>query len=202
MKPAPDTFQPAWEIAHLFPLQGTWSEEDYLVLTSRINRLVELSDAMVEVLPMPTRSHQRLVLFLYRLFYAVLEAPGIASVLTAPLRVRLWEGKIREPDLVVMLAEHQGREHEQFFEGADLVVEVVSPDDPDRDRIRKRVEYAQAGISEYWMVEPQSEEVLVLQLRGVQYTEFGRFQRGDTAHSALFPELQVEVTALFDAASA
>ena len=57
--------EPAWEIARLFPNQGFWSEEDYLALDG--NHLVEFSDGYVEVLPMPTTSHQRIVLFLYEM---------------------------------------------------------------------------------------------------------------------------------------
>ena len=56
----------AWEVAPLLPERGEWREEDYLWLTNHTNRLVEFSDGYVEVLPMPTDEHQRIVLFLYR----------------------------------------------------------------------------------------------------------------------------------------
>ena len=51
--------EPAWDIARLFPPQGQWSEEDYFALDT--NRLVELSDGFIEVLPMPTMVHQLIV---------------------------------------------------------------------------------------------------------------------------------------------
>ena len=54
--------EPAWEIARLFPNQGGWSEQEYFDL-SRGNRLVEFSDGFVEVLPMPTTTHQMIVFF-------------------------------------------------------------------------------------------------------------------------------------------
>ena len=50
---------PTWEIAHLFPAQGAWSEEEYLDLPG--NRLVEFSNGFLEMLPVPTTSHQALV---------------------------------------------------------------------------------------------------------------------------------------------
>lgn len=191
---------PAWEVAHLFPLQGAWGEGDYLALTRQTNRLVELSEGCVEVLAMPTRSHQRIVLFLYRLLFQLLELPGLASVFVAPLRVRLWQGKIREPDIVVMLAAHRDREHEDCFEGADLVIEVVSPDDPARDLVTKRDEYARAGIPEYWIVEPHAQQITVLRLEEQRYHEHARGGRGAAVESALLPVLRAEVSAVLDAA--
>jgi hypothetical protein len=59
-----DVSEPACDVARLFPDQGTWSEEEYLALNS--NRLVEFSHGDVEVLPLPTTSHQLIVAFLYR----------------------------------------------------------------------------------------------------------------------------------------
>jgi hypothetical protein len=49
----------------LWPFQGPWSEDEYLSLQNRTNRLVELSDGRIEVLPMPKPLHQRIVLYIY-----------------------------------------------------------------------------------------------------------------------------------------
>ena len=79
------------------------------------------------------------------------------------------------------------------------MVEVVSPDDPDRDLVIKRLEYAQADIPEYWIVNPLAQEILVLWLSGAEYVERGRYGRGQTAMSATLPDLQVAVDAVLDA---
>lgn len=55
--------EPVWEIAELFPEQGAWTERQYLSLQT--NRLVEFDNGTIEVLPVPTKTHQRVVLFLY-----------------------------------------------------------------------------------------------------------------------------------------
>jgi hypothetical protein len=49
---SPSVPGPAWEIPEFFPAQGDWSEHDYFAL--KTNRLIELSDGRVEVLPAPT----------------------------------------------------------------------------------------------------------------------------------------------------
>src|SRR5207253_2015602 len=99
--------EPTWEVAYLFPAQGTWSEEEYLTLNG--NRLVEFSQGVLEVLPVPTTSHQLVVAYLYGLLLAFVSGRDLGTVLFAPLRVRLWRRKFREPDIVVMLKEHAGR---------------------------------------------------------------------------------------------
>jgi Uma2 family endonuclease len=54
-----------------------------------------------------------------------------------------------------MKAEHRNRRTFDYWEGADLVVEIVNRDDPARDLETKRAEYAEAGIPEYWIVDPR-----------------------------------------------
>ena len=70
---------------------------------------------------------------------------------------------------------------DRFWTGADLVVEVVSPDDPSRDFVQKRGDYAEAGIPEYWIVEPGTETITVLTLAGGTYVERGVFDRSTHA---------------------
>jgi Uma2 family endonuclease len=72
-----------------------------------------------------------------------------------------------------------------------LVVEVVSPGELQRDRdyVAKRMQYQDRGIPEYWIVDPQRQTVLVLELSEDTYTEVGTFQEGDRIQSSLFPDL-------------
>jgi Uma2 family endonuclease len=183
------------------PSQGGWSDEHYLWLTDRTRRLIEFTDGRVEVLPMPTESHQIILLFLYRLFYAhIKESPREGVVVTSGLRMRVREGKFREPDLLLLRDRSDPRRRDRFWLGADLVVEIVSPDDPARDLVVKRADYAEASIPEYWIVDPADETVAVLKLAGSAYVEHGVFARGDTATSPLLDGVAVDVAALFDEA--
>jgi Uma2 family endonuclease len=78
-------------------------------------------------------------------------------------------------------------------------LEVVSDDKPERDLVQKRCEYAEAGVPEYWVVDPQSEAISVLTLRGNQYAEAGIYRRGDRAPSVLLAGFSPDVAAVFDA---
>src|SRR5437016_587011 len=90
--------EPTWDIARLFPAQGYWSEQDYLDLDT--NQLVEFSHGFVEFLPMPKLSHQLIAGLLYRLLESFVSANGLGTVVDAPYKVRLWEEKYREPDVI------------------------------------------------------------------------------------------------------
>ena len=188
--------EPAWEVATLFPAQGAWSEEEYLSLDT--NHLVEFSHGQIEVLPMPSDKHQTIVLFLSAILVAYAQRIG-GKVLVAPLRLRLWREKIREPDLLFLADANDPRRQNAYWTGADLVIEVVSPDDPQRDLVTKRSEYAQAGIPEYWIVDPQRETITVLRLDGATYVEHGVFPRGEVATSAYYAGLQAPVNDVLDA---
>ncbi len=179
-------------VLELLPRQGDLSEEDYLWLTDHSNRLIEFADGHIEVLPMPTRSHQLLLKFLLRLFEQAVEPAG-GIVLFAPLRLRLRPGKFREPDLLLLLDAADPRNQERYWDGADLVLEIVSADKPERDLVEKRQEYAEAGIPEYWIVNPLNQTITVLTLDDSRYREHGVFTAGMRASSALLPTFSLAV---------
>jgi Uma2 family endonuclease len=194
-----DEPQPAWDIARLYPDQGFWEESDYLSLDT--NHLVEFSDGYIEVLPMPTQSRQLIVQFLSNALFAFVSAAKLGRVLFAPLRVRLRKGHYREPDVVFMLAAHANRMGEKYWNGADLVMEVVSddPESRERDLIKKRAQYAAAAIPEYWIIDPSERLVTVLKLEGKQYAVHGEFKSGQCATSALLNGFALDVDRVFAA---
>ncbi len=117
----------------------------------------------------------------------------------APLRLRVATGKFREPDLLLLLSASDRRRQNRYWTGADLVVEVVSPDKPERDLVSKRQDYAAAGVAEYWIVNPSNETILVLVLNKKRYRRLGSFARGSVARSSLLQGFQLGVDQVFDA---
>ena len=146
---------------------------------------------------MPTTTHQLIVVYLYRALSAFVEQQNLGMALVAPLRVRTLARKYREPDIVFMLAEHRARILEEYWEGADLVMEVVSDDDRRRDLETKRQEYALANIPEYWIVDPQQSSITVLHLKDGFYCVGGEYRAGHQAGSVLLPGFFVDVTTVF-----
>ncbi|HET6250122.1 MAG TPA: Uma2 family endonuclease [Tepidisphaeraceae bacterium] len=200
--PRPQTGEPAWDIARLFPLQGYWDEGDYLALGT--NHLVEFTDGRIEVLAMPKPAHQRIVLYLCDEIRAFVRPEKLGEALIAPMPVRLRARKYREPDVMFMLAKHAKRKSADYWKGADLVMEVVSDDDESRrrDHKQKREDYAAAGIPEYWIVDPATATITVLSLHRGEYRTHGEFKKKQRATSVLLAGFSVEVGEVFGAATA
>lgn len=187
-------------LADLSALQGYWTQAQYLKLTNDGNRLIEFTDGRIEFLPMPTQRHQAISRFLFRALDSFVRDIG-GEVFYAPLRLRIRDGKFREPDLLLVRDAEDDRCRDDYWLGADVVVEVISPDNPDRDIVDKRMDYAEAGIPEYWIANPMDETVTVLVLADGGYREHGVFRPGEHAASSELPGFSVDVRETFNAAS-
>lgn len=187
----------------MYPPQGAWSEEEYLSLTDSTNRLIEFTGGRLEFLPMPTEAHQLIVIFLFDALRAFAQ-PHLGIVLFAGLRVKLAAGKLREPDVVFIRKENYAKRGQRYWESADIAMEVVSDDvdSRERDYVRKVAEYAEAGVPEYWIVDPKEEKITVLTLPdgASAYAQHGLFKPGESATSKLLDGFSVDVQAVFDAA--
>ncbi|MBI2805549.1 MAG: Uma2 family endonuclease [Planctomycetes bacterium] len=193
--------EPVWNIARFYPLQGDWTEEDYFSLERTSgNWMIELNDGCLEFPPMPDPFHQDIVDFLFTAFKAFLKDRQFGRAYFAPLPIRLWAGQIREPDIAI-LGYHRLKNKRKAPDGADLVVEIVSPGEEarERDLETKRREYAKAGIREYWIVDPEERTITVLTLSGKSYRVHGVFEAGDEAASKLLKGFKVAVSGAFAA---
>ncbi len=201
-KPTPAMLRAVGDPPDGFPM----SDAQFDAMTTEFG--VELVNGRLDYLPMPFDLHAGIVHFLTLAFADHLRAAGSSAVLRgSKIRIRIPESarttrNTREPDLVLLLDPDDERRGPEVWTGADLCIEVVSPDDPDRDYILKRPEYAAAGVLEYWIVDPRprtaaddrGRSIRVLTLDGDAYRERA-FGEGETAAGTLLPGLTVEVTA-------
>ncbi len=191
------------EIARLFPLQGEWTEEKYFALPET-NHIVELSNGRLVMPDLPTDSHQFAVGELFAAIHSFARKHKLGQARVAPLSVHLWEGKIREPDVVFMSAEHADRIEEDYWGVPDLAIEVISPrrehssGTENTDRKEKFKEYAQAGVPEYWLVDTQNRTIEVYVLREGKYNLLGKWGVGEVARSEILPNFEVPVAAVIE----
>ena len=164
------------------------SPADYYAI-SELGRVVELSDGNVEFSDPPTCVHQRILLRLSVALHTFVTARKLGEVCFGPLPVELWSGKIREPDLMFVSTAHASRIG-VYLGVPDLAVEILSPGSVYKDREVKRKEYAQAGVAEYWIIDPEA--------RTVDIYEVGRHFAGtDVLTSELFPGFSIPLAELF-----
>ena len=184
------------EIAELYPKQGEWTEDDYFTLPDT-NRIVELSDGRLSMPPLPVPKHQRIVHKLVKKFDRFIEANELGEIYFAPLPVRLWQDKIREPDIFFIAKEHLDRVKEKYCEVPDLVVEVVSRATERVDRIEKFNEYERAGVREYWICDADNETIEIYVLKKGKYKLKAKCKKGDVAQSEILDGLEIALDEIF-----
>ena len=102
-----------------------------------------------------------------------------------------------EPDLVIIVSGRSDISSPLHVEGVpDIVVEILSTDRR-HDLVRKRRIYAEAGVPEYWIVDPRNDTVLPLVLQDGAYAERPALGAGDTLTTPLLPGLAIPLADLF-----
>ena len=185
----------------------TVSFAEYLLLPYDGKR-TELVDGQIIAMTEPSTLHILIIRALTRLLdrhiltqdYA-LECISGAGV-EIPCAAR--KSNVRDPDLIVCSREQlralRPLTKAVFLEGNPpaLAVEVSSPGNESNDTVDKRLEYASAGVPEYWIINRIRGYVLVLSLdtNTRSYTEIGEYRGAELMRSALFPDLTVTAEAL------
>ena len=175
------------------------SLDEFLALGETDERL-ELFGGVLYLMPSPTKDHQFLMgqlSFHFALYLDRFEQPPaeVYMDITTILSVSLQNAV--EPDLVVILSGRSdvgGRIH---VEGVpDIAVEILSSD-RSHDLLYKRRIYAEAGVKEYWIVDPRRDTVLPLALQDGAYAERQPLSPGDTLITPLLPGLAIPLADLF-----
>ena len=172
------------------------SFEDYLNYTDDNNRLYELFNGELVQVPPASGFNIGIANFLFSFFLPIV---GYLRVRGHGLELEVnGEPRNRYPDLTIIKAEHidQLRSRNTVrlqMAPPDLVVEVVSPGDLQRDRdyIAKRMQYQDRDVPVYWIIDPQVKEVMVLTLTVAGYQE--QIYRGDD--KLKFQDMLLELTA-------
>lgn len=191
---------PANDDGQLWPGPGHWTFEDYLRLPDDGQRY-EVLRGNLYVTPAPAYDHQFSVSRLNLFLGGLALAQDLGVVLVAPFDVRLPQRLADpvEPDLVFFRKGNEPQSGDKQFTGVpDLVVEVLSPRTRRTDQGTKLAIYQEAGIPEYWLVDPLSRTVVIYRLDEARvYEEWARAGEGKTVSSEVLPGLRVVVSKVF-----
>lgn len=146
-----------------------WGDED---------TLAEWVDGTIEMTSPASLRHQHMARFVQTMLATFVEVHALGAIIAPPFQMKLPRSG-REPDAIYVAQAHLDRLRPTYLDGpADLVVEIVSPESVKRDHETKFGEYEQAGIPEYWLLDPETEQAQFYQRDGA-----GRYR-----HSAPAPD--------------
>ena len=130
--------------------------EDWL-RTAPESRMSEWVKGKVIDFMLPSQRHQRILAWLTAILEFFTQDRQLGEIIAAPFEMRLEVvPSSREPDIIFVLSSNLERFDAKRHNGpADLAVEILSPDSIARDRRDKFAEYATAGVTEYWIIDPR-----------------------------------------------
>lgn len=146
-----------------------YTENDYYNLPENVR--AELIDGQIYYPAAPSRAHQEMLNFINTEINIYLRSKkGPCRVYPAPFAVKLFEDNktIVEPDISVIC--DPNKLTDKGCTGApDWIVEIISPSNPGHDYIHKLNLYADAGVREYWIVNPSKKSVYIYHLEETQF---------------------------------
>lgn len=128
------------------------------------------------------------------------EERSLGEVFAAPTDVVLSDANVLQPDLLVVSTEQEHIITPENIRGApDLVVEILSPSTASRDWRDKLDLYAEHGVKEYWVVDPDAQRVWVMTQREGVFDEVGTYGSGDVLTSPTLEGFTVDLDEIFQA---
>jgi Uma2 family endonuclease len=181
-----------------WPARGEWTYQDYLNLPDD-GRRYEIIEGVLYVTNAPDIDHQFAVIKIATKLENFVTEHQLGYVLIAPFEVHLSEtNRPVQPDVLFIKAERWPGPGAKFFEGPpDLIVEVLSPATSRVDRHVKFSAYEQAGVPEYWLVNPKTRSVEIFTLSGGEYAQLGEFTGDELIKSAILAGLTITTSTLF-----
>ena len=163
-------------------------------------RWLELDDGELYFMPRPRRGHLFVSSRLTNIFETHLERfdePPAEVYSELVIIIPQESGRILIPDLSIFVRP-LGDDSDISAAGRipDIVIEILSTD-RNRDLVRKRQLYAEAGVPEYWIFDPVNDTVLPLELRGDEYIERPTLSAADTLTTPLLPGLAIPLADIF-----
>ena len=148
--------------------------------------------------PAPNRYHQDISRNIEFILLKYLEEHPIGKIYDAPFDVYLTETNVYQPDILFVSNRSFAILTEQGAEGApELIVEILSPKTTEIDTGAKRKIYAQTGVTELWIVDPEVKRIYVYYLRKDQENPGKTIAQGEKFSSSLFPGLVLDTEAIF-----
>jgi Uma2 family endonuclease len=172
--------------------------EDYCLLPDDGKRY-EIIDGELYASSAPNTKHQRVVGQLLVVLYGFVRSSRLGEVFMGRYDTVLSNIDVVQPDLIFISAARAHLITEANLQGApDLVVEVLSPSNRGYDETLKRKRYAQFGVVEYWIVDPEEEWLRIHRRPESGLPSVAELRSGDVLTTPLLPGFSLPVELVFD----
>jgi Uma2 family endonuclease len=170
---------------------------DYMLMPEGGPRY-QLIDGEIHMAPAPSRFHQHISGNIEFILRKYLEQNPIGVVYHAPFDVVLTDINVFQPDILFVSKAHEAVLTEHGAEGApDFVVEILSKKTAHLDKGAKREVYARTGVTELWIINPETRRVGVYCLQKDMETPSATYDDASRFESPLFPGLMFETNEFF-----
>jgi Uma2 family endonuclease len=164
--------------------------EDYAALPND-GRRYEIIEGEVFMSPSPKQKHQSVIVALTEILASHVRTENLGRIYVAPFDVLLSEHDIVQPDLVFVSESRRAIITADNIQGVpDLVIEVLSPSSARLDVVTKKSIYARCGVPNYWIVDPDREQVELFELDGSNFRRTAMLEGNVRFGCKLFPKLR------------
>ncbi|MFH1449592.1 MAG: Uma2 family endonuclease [bacterium] len=172
--------------------------EDYLIWDIGPDKRYELIGGEFFMVPAPNIFHQSVSREIEFKIVRFLKDAGLGEVFCAPCDVVLSNEDVVQPDIIFVSKENAHIITKDNIKGSpDLLIEIISENSAQRDRILKRRLYEKYGVKEYWLASLDKKEIEVLVLTEGIYKTYGEFKSQDTLSSVVLKNFHFEVAEVF-----
>lgn len=181
--------------------QTRLTAQDYFDLPESDERY-ELINGELCMAPTPIPEHQIFLYYFTKVFEEFITRHNLGRVIMSPQDVLLADDVVLQPDMMfISNARLSIIKWGQYIQGApDLVVEVLSPSTTRHDRTVKRELYARHGVREYWIADIVARTIEVHVAQGGEFLPAVVYGEGDVVKSPLLPDLEIDVSGVFESA--
>jgi len=153
--------------------------------------------------PAPSRKHQGILLEMATVFHNYLKDKS-CKVYVAPFDVRLPENDevdeeiktIVQPDIVIIC--DKNKLDDNGAKGTpDIIIEILSPYTAKKDFITKRYLYEKHKVQQYWIVDPETKEVVIFKLKNNKYEKPEEYKKEEKIKVDRFEDLEIDLETIF-----
>ncbi len=194
------------EVREPDPAYAAYTYADYLTWT--IPEMVELIKGRVfKMAAAPRRIHQKVSGEIFNSIYNYLKGKK-CEVYEAPFDVRLPVNSKKNEDIytvvqpdICVICDKSKLDDAGCIGAPDLIIEILSPGNNRKELHNKYEVYEESGVQEYWIIQPEDQNLLIYTMVDGKYKASKLFTSGDVITTPIMPGFKLDLEEVFNGLS-